>query len=121
MIRWLVNIFRRRPKDLGTLGEEFAAKYLKKQGMKIIAKNRRFKRGEIDIIAIDGEWLVFVEVRTRTSETFIRPEESIRHHKRRLSWRTVRAITCRLWWRIDASGRMKVSDVRVRTSTKTSQ
>jgi len=84
--------FRGGPKELGTLGEEFAAKYLKKQGMKIVAKNRRFRGGEIDLIAIDGDWLVFVEVRTRSSENFMRPEASIRHHKRQVVARTVRQL-----------------------------
>jgi len=87
--------FRREPKNLGTLGEQFAAQYLKNQGMKIIAKNRRFRRGEIDLIAIDGNWLVFVEVRTRSSETFMRPEASIRHNKRKVVARTVRQLTRR--------------------------
>jgi len=92
MIRWITEIFRRKPKDLGTLGEEFAAKYLTKRGMKIIARNRRFRGGEIDLIAIDGEWLVFVEVRTRTSEAFMRPEASIRSIKRQVVARTVRRL-----------------------------
>ncbi|MCL2647305.1 MAG: YraN family protein [Phycisphaerales bacterium] len=93
--RRVTERFRGGPKELGTLGEAFAAKYLKKQGMKIVARNRHFRRGEIDLIAIDGEWLVFVEVRTRASEAFMRPEDSLRHHKRQVVARTVRQLTRR--------------------------
>jgi putative endonuclease len=67
---------------LGTRGEAHAAQFLKKQGYRIIVRNRRHKKGEIDIIAMDKEFLVFVEVRTRASEDFMTPEMSIRKDKR---------------------------------------
>jgi len=49
--------------DLGKKGEEQAAAALETAGMRIIAKNFRSKTGEIDIIALDGETIVFVEVK----------------------------------------------------------
>ena len=49
---------------LGKKGEEQAAKTLEAAGMEIIAKNFRSKTGEIDIIAIEGETIIFVEVKT---------------------------------------------------------
>jgi len=49
--------------NLGKKGEEFAAAALEAKGMKIIGKNYRSKAGEIDIIALDGETVVFVEVK----------------------------------------------------------
>ena len=52
---------------LGAQGEETACSYLKRQGYQILARNFRTRRGEIDIIAAQGEWLVFVEVKTRKS------------------------------------------------------
>ena len=51
-------------KTLGKEGEELAAESLKAAGMQIIEKNARSKEGEIDIIAIDGDTIVFVEVKT---------------------------------------------------------
>lgn len=51
-------------------GEELAINYLKKDGYKIIERNYRSPFGEIDIIAISGDVLVFVEVKRRDSKTF---------------------------------------------------
>lgn len=64
-------------KEVGALGEKLAADYLKKRGYKIIERNFRCREGEIDIIAKQGEYLVFVEVRTKKSSDFGTPEESI--------------------------------------------
>jgi putative endonuclease len=64
-------------KEVGALGEKLAADYLKKRRYKIIEKNFRCRKGEIDIIAKQGECLVFVEVRTKKSSGFGIPEESI--------------------------------------------
>jgi len=61
----------------GNLGESYAARLLKKKGYKIIAKNFRSRYGEIDIIAKDGETYVFIEVKTRNSEKYGKPEEAV--------------------------------------------
>ena len=61
----------------GAKGEEIAAAHLKKKGYKIIARNYNCLVGEMDIIALDGECLVFIEVRSRWSDRFGTPEESI--------------------------------------------
>lgn len=50
---------------VGRRGEDCVATYLERQGYAIIARNWRTRRGELDIVARDGEWLVFVEVRAR--------------------------------------------------------
>lgn len=52
---------------LGAQGEETACSYLKRQGYQILERNYRTRRGELDIIAAQGECLVFVEVKTRKS------------------------------------------------------
>ena len=53
-------------KDIGDIGEKAAAKLLKKNGYKIIARNIHLSHNEIDIVAEDKEFIVFVEVKTRT-------------------------------------------------------
>ncbi len=61
-------------KILGEKGEKIAEKFLKKNGFKIIEKNYKNKYGEIDIIAMDGDYLVFVEVKTKSCADFSEPE-----------------------------------------------
>lgn len=62
---------------IGRMGEDAAAKALKKNGYGIVAKNFRCRFGEIDIIAKDGKTLVFVEVKTRASDAFGTPGASV--------------------------------------------
>ena len=63
--------------DLGKYGEDLAIKFLKRKGYKILQRNFRSKFGEIDIIAQEQDTLVFVEVKTRWSQSFGPPEEAI--------------------------------------------
>ncbi len=63
--------------DLGVLGEKRACEYLLQEGYKIRATNYRTGKLEIDIIAEKDDWLVIIEVRTRSTDTFLAPEESI--------------------------------------------
>ncbi|MDR1611986.1 MAG: YraN family protein [Planctomycetota bacterium] len=53
---------------IGELGEEIAARHLRESGMRIVGRRVRLRRGELDIVARDGEEWVFVEVKTRTSD-----------------------------------------------------
>jgi putative endonuclease len=69
--------------ELGKSGEDVAIKYLKKKKYKVIVKGFRFLRGEIDIIAYDGDTLVFIEVKTRQNTRFGQPEESVTPAKRK--------------------------------------
>ncbi len=71
MLKFLKNLFASRPITLaakkGKIGEDAAASFLKKnRGMKILRRNFRSGRTEIDLIAIDGQTTVFVEVKTRS-------------------------------------------------------
>lgn len=64
-------------KTTGDYGEELACEYLKKNGYKILERNYRIRGGEIDIVAKDGESLVFVEVKTRYTHEYGLADESI--------------------------------------------
>jgi len=66
---------------LGSWGEDKAAQYLQKQGYVIAERNYRSRIGEIDIIAQNDQELVFVEVKTRKSQTFGLPCEAVGHSK----------------------------------------
>ncbi len=69
-------------KEVGAIGENLAADFLKKRGYKILQRNFRCREGEIDIIAQKDECLVFVEVRTKKNTAFGTPEESVTLSKR---------------------------------------
>jgi putative endonuclease len=68
----------------GELGERAAGKYLRRQGLKFLTANFRSKRGEIDLVFRDEDCLVFVEVKTRSSEEWVRPAAAVNARKRRL-------------------------------------
>jgi putative endonuclease len=68
--------------EVGKLGEEAARKFLKKRGYRIRETGFRCRHGEIDIIAQKKDYLVFVEVRTKTNLEFGTPEESITQSKK---------------------------------------
>jgi putative endonuclease len=67
----------------GELGERAAKKHLKRQGLKFLTANFRSPRGEIDLIFRDGDCLVFVEVKTRSSEEWTRPASAVNAERRR--------------------------------------
>ncbi|MDA8079013.1 MAG: YraN family protein [Nitrospiraceae bacterium] len=68
--------------NLGKKGEDAAAVFLKEKGFKILRTNYRTPFGEIDIIAKDGDVLVFVEVKTRADDAFGSPFEAVTRRKR---------------------------------------
>ena len=68
---------------LGKKGEDLALQYLQKKGYTLLERNWRFHHKEVDIIAADGHDLVFVEVKTRSSEWFGAPEEAVDDKKQR--------------------------------------
>ena len=70
--------------ELGLQGENMAVAYLVDKGFEILERNWRFRRAELDIIAMEGKTLVFVEVKTRSDDIFQRPEDAVNTSKRRL-------------------------------------
>jgi putative endonuclease len=92
---WLRKLF-------GDRGERLAVRHLKRQGYRILARQSRNRIGEIDIIARDGEWLVFVEVKTRASGQAGHPAEAVTFAKQKqltraaLAWlKRRRLLDCR--------------------------
>jgi putative endonuclease len=72
----------------GVLGERAAKKHLKRQGLKFLTANFRSSRGEIDLVFRDDDCLVFVEVKTRSSEEWSRPAAAVNAERRRRLTRT---------------------------------
>lgn len=70
--------------ELGKKGEEFACEHLLKNGHRILEKNWRINQLEVDIISIENTFLVFTEVKTRTSNKVKHPEESVTLKKQKL-------------------------------------
>ena len=68
---------------LGDWGEETAGRFLEARGFRILDRKYRCPRGEIDLVAMEGQELVFVEVRTRRSKLYGTPAESITPAKAR--------------------------------------
>ena len=73
----------RKKKEKGDKAEQLAADYLSGQGYRIVERNFRCKLGEIDLIARDGDDLVFVEVRSRFSRTSPNPAYSVDFRKQK--------------------------------------
>lgn len=88
----------------GRLGETAAKQQLQKQGLKFLTANFRSKRGEMDLIFRDGDCLVFVEVKTRSSEEWTRPAAAVDARKRRLLSQTA----------LDYLKRLKYPPIKIR-------
>ena len=89
--------------DFGKLGEDLAVNYLINKGYQILERNWRSGHKEIDIIALDGDTLVAVEVKTRKSNTYGEPDIAVGAMKQQM-----------LIWAADAYVRYKNLDVEVR-------
>jgi putative endonuclease len=79
---WLASKFSQKP--LGARGEDAAVRFLKRLGYRIVERGYDSPLGELDIIAVDGRTIVFVEVKTRTSTGAGHPTEAIDENKQ---WR----------------------------------
>ncbi len=93
MFGWLFN--RRRlladPKLLGRWGEKQSERFLKRKGLRPLARNFNCKTGEIDLVMVDtNRAIVFVEVKTRADENFTPPQELITEAKKNKMYGTAR-------------------------------
>lgn len=73
----------RAGKPLGQRGEAAAARYLRRAGYKIVARGDRSQLGELDLVALDGRTVVFVEVKTRQASDEVHPSEAVDEAKQR--------------------------------------
>ena len=81
-------------KSLGNKGEDFATEYYKKLGFTVTAQNYTCRGGEIDIIAENGEYIIFVEVKTRSQNSLYSPAEAVDYKKqKRLSVAAMKYLT----------------------------
>jgi len=89
---WLRRLGRGRDVKSGRRGEDLAHRYLKRRGFVIVARNYRpvSSRAEVDLIARDGDALVFVEVKSRVTDEYGEPERAIGEAKRRNLLRAAR-------------------------------
>lgn len=71
-----MNVSRQR-QAIGRWGEEVAARYLTEHGYTILSRNYRTPAGELDIVAHEGDAIVFVEVKTRRTSSFGPPQEAV--------------------------------------------
>ncbi|MCD6337950.1 MAG: YraN family protein [Verrucomicrobia bacterium] len=88
LFRLVSRLARRNPAapahlELGALGEKAALRALRRKGLRLLARNFRSPRGEIDLIMREGDALVFVEVKTRSSEEWSRPAAAVDSGKKR--------------------------------------
>lgn len=74
---WRLRIAWRRYRSLGASGERAAERYLRRQHYKIVARRERGRLGELDLVAVDGRTIVFVEVKTRRSHHAGHPAEAV--------------------------------------------
>lgn len=70
--------------DLGKKAEDLAAEFLQKNGYKILSRNFRFQKAEIDIIAEKDNFIIVIEVKARSTDAFILPQEAVNKRKIKL-------------------------------------
>lgn len=90
MFNWLSKIFpfviekkNLTPSELGKAGEEESVKFLKRNGLKILGRNVKVGRKEIDLIAKDADEVVFIEVKTCRNDNGFYPEDKVNYKKQK--------------------------------------
>lgn len=78
-----MGVFGRKTKAIGDIGENIACDYLEDNGYEILERNAKYLGAEADIVAKDGDALVFVEVKTRADARYGNPAEAVTSEKQR--------------------------------------
>jgi putative endonuclease len=84
--------------EIGKHGEQLAAAFLQKKGFEIVARNYRASYTEIDLIVKRDNWIIFVEVKTRTSMAFGEPEQAVSALKARHIFRAAEHYIFSINW-----------------------
>lgn len=100
---------KKKPSEIGKKGESLVAEYLKSKGFTVIKRNYKDRYGEVDIIAEDGDNLVFVEVKTRSENAIVSGLDAIDEKKKRLVKNEAVMFTKRL--KTDLEPRVDVAEV----------
>lgn len=100
---------KKKPSEIGKKGENLVAEYLKSKGFTVIKRNYKDRYGEVDIIAEDGDNLVFVEVKTRSENAIVSGLDAIDEKKKRLVKNEAVMFTKRL--KTDLEPRVDVAEV----------
>ena len=99
-------------RETGRRGEDVAAAFVAGLGMRVVVRNFRCRAGEIDVVAMDGDTVVFVEVRTRAGTGFGTPLESVDRRKQAQVGRVARHFLSARGWH-ERSARFDVVGVRL--------
>jgi len=100
MMSWLRSWMNRRQQAagddararLGRTGERQAARFLRRKGYRIVTRNYRCAGGELDLVALDGTTIVFVEVKTRSSRVHADPQDAVTPLKQERLMRAARTF-----------------------------
>ena len=114
---WSLAALLGKPPSLAARGERLAAKTLKAAGCRILARNYRCPAGEADLVALAADTLIFVEVKTRTSDFFTDPESAVDHHKQARYRRVAQYYLSRID-RDDLSTRFDIIAIVIRPGEK---
>ncbi len=106
---------KHKTKEIGDIGETYTSDYLKKHKYKILSRNYRKKYGEIDIIAENNEYLVFVEVKTRHSNSMTNASDAVDFHKQQRIIKTALAYLSE--HNVEKYCRFDVSEIYVDSET----
>ena len=100
MWSWLARLWPRQhlPDSLGNRGEAAAARFLERLGYRILERQMRGRFGELDLVALDGGVIVFVEVKTRSTTSAGHPTEAITPVKQRKITQSALAYLKRRRW-----------------------
>ncbi len=85
--------------ETGSIGENLAAEFLVGKGFRVVARNFRWKRSEIDLIVQRDDWLIFVEVKTRHSNSYGEPESFVTDYQRHLIYEAAEEYIFSTDWR----------------------
>lgn len=82
----------------GGIGEKLAAEFLMAKGFKVVARNYRWGKSEIDLIVQQKDWLIFVEVKTRSSAAWGEPESFVSDLQRRMIYQAAEEYIFKINW-----------------------